>query len=111
MEEKENVKMTAKDWFNFIGFTIVLLAIGFLSGISVGRNHPSASALDKELTEIDAEVKNLKRAYDENREEWQLSIEVRDSIIYALKRELAKGNEAEIPVNVNFYIDKENGSK
>lgn len=111
MEEAEKTKMTAKDWINFIVFTIVLLAIGFLSGISVGRNHPSASALDTELTEIDAEVQNLRRAYDENREEWQLSIEVRDSIIYALKRELAKGDNAEIPVKINFYIDKENGSK
>lgn len=111
MEEKENVKLAVKEWINFIVYTIVLLAIGFLSGVSVGYNHPSASALDKELSEIDAEVQSLRRAYDENREEWQLSIEIRDSIIYALKREIAKSNEAEIPVNVNFYIDKENGSK
>lgn len=105
MEEKEKNKLTAKEWLNFIGFTIVLLAIGFMSGVSIGRNHPSASALDKEFTEIDAEVKNLRCAYDANIEEYKLSIEVRDSIIYALKRKIAKGDTAEIPVNVNFYID------
>lgn len=105
MEETEKTKITAREWISFIVFTIVLLAIGFLSGVSVGHNHPSASALDKELTEIDAEVKNLRRAYEANIEEYKLSIEVRDSIIYALKREIAKGDTAEIPVNVNFYID------
>lgn len=105
MEETEKTKITAREWISFIVFTIVLLAIGFLSGVSVGRNHPSVSALDKELTEIDAEVKNLRRAYEANIEEYKLSIEVRDSIIYALKREIAKGDTAEIPVNVNFYID------
>ena len=103
MEETEKTKITAREWISFIVFTIVLLAIGFMSGVSVGRNHPSASALDKELTEIDAEVKKLRRAYDANIEEYKLSIEVRDSIIYALKR--AKGDTAEIPVNVNFHID------
>ena len=105
MEETEKTRITAREWISFIVFTIVLLAIGCMSGVSVGRNHPRASALDKELTEIDAEVKNLRRAYDENIEEYKLSIEVRDSIIYALKREIAKGDTAEIPVNVNFYID------
>ena len=105
MEETEKIKVTVKEWMTFIMFTIGLLAIGFMGGVSVGRNHPSASALDKELTDIDAEVKNLRRAYDANIEEYKLSIEVRDSIIYALKREIAKGDTAEIPVNVNFHID------
>lgn len=111
MEETRENKLTVKDWITFIMFTIVIFAIGFVGGVSIGRKHPSASALDKELTEINAEVQNLRRAYDKNCEEYKLSIEIRDSIINSLKRELTKGDEAEIPVNVNFYVDKENGGK
>ncbi len=104
MEETEKTKLTFKDWLTFIMFTIVILFIGFMGGVSIGRNHPSASALDKELTEIDTEVKKLKRAYDENREQLEFGIELRDSIIYALKKELAKGDDVEIPVKVNINL-------
>ena len=111
MEETEKIKVTAKEWMTFIIFTVVLLAIGFLTGVSVGRKHPSAAALDKELKEIDVEVQNLRRAYDANRKEYELGIEMRDSIICALTREIAKCDDAQIPVKLNINYVNEDGSK
>lgn len=107
MNKTETTKTTIKEWVSFISFTVVILAIGFTGGFSIGRKYPSSSAMNQRLFDIKAEVKNLKRAYDANLEQLELGIELRDSIIYALKRELAKGDDVEIPVKVNINISND----
>ena len=50
------------------------------------------------------EVNLLESSFKEVEEEYQFGIELRDSIITALKREVRKGDNAEVPIKVNINI-------
>lgn len=107
-EQTENSKATLKDWLTFIIFTIAILVMGIITGFSVGRKHPAASVKDEWLSDVRNEVNLLESSFKEAKEEYQFGIELRDSIITALKREVSKGDNAEVPikVNINIYEDE-----
>ena len=103
-DQTENSKATLKDWLTFIIFTIVILVMGMITGFSVGRKHPAASVKDEWLSDVRKEVNLLESSFKEVEEEYQFGIELRDSIITALKREVRKGDNAEVPIKVNINI-------
>lgn len=103
-EQTENNKATLKDWLTFIIFTIVILSLGVLIGFSAGRKHPAASVKDEWLSGVRKEVNLLESSFKEAEEKYQFGIELRDSIITALKREVRKGDNAEVPIKVNINI-------
>lgn len=103
-EQTENNKATLKDCLTFITFSIVILSLGVIIGFSAGRKHPSASVKDEWLSDVRKEVNLLKSSYKEAEEEYQFGIELRDSIIAAMKREIRKGDNAEVPIKVNINI-------
>ena len=102
MEESE--KITIKDWISFLTYTLVILLVGICIGFSVGRNHPSADAKDEWLADIRSEVNLLEQVQKEQAEEYQLGIELRDSIISVMKRELIKGHNPETPLKININL-------
>ena len=106
-EQTENSKATLKDWLTFIIFTIVILVMGMITGFSVGRKHPAASVKDEWLSDVRKEVNLLESSFKEVEEEYQFGIELRDSIITALKREVRKGDNAEVPIEVNIKLSND----
>lgn len=106
---EEDDKMTLKDWFYLILFVLSVFIIGFFVGYPIGRNNPTLTAKQEWLRDIDLEVQNLKQAYDDNCAEYQLGIEIRDSLINALKQELIKDGKVETPIKVSInLIDNDN---
>lgn len=95
-------RITKKDWFIFIAFVVVLLFAGFLIGASIGRNHPSSKAMEKELTEIRVEVDNIESTYREIINNQDLAIEWRDSLINAMRKELTKGEPYNLPIVIKI---------
>lgn len=95
-------RITKKDWFIFIAFVVVLLFAGFLVGVCVGRNHPSSKAMEKELKEIRVEVDNIESTYRGIINSQDLAIELRDSIINAMKTELTKGEPYNLPIVIKI---------
>lgn len=78
--------------------------MGLMIGLSVGRNHPSSIAMEREFAEIHNLVNELESTYKATIREQDICIEVRDSIISNLKREMAKGEPYNIPIKVNVNI-------
>ena len=107
-EQTENSKATLKDWLTFIIFTIVIFSLGVIAGFSAGRKHPAASVKDEWLSDVRKEVNLLESSFKEAEEQYQFGIELRDSIITALKREVRKGDNAEVPIKVNVNITDDN---
>lgn len=98
MEESE--KITIKEWISFLTYTLVILIIGICIGFSIGRNHPSADVKDEWLSGIRAEVNLLEQSYNQQTEEYQMGIELRDSIISELTKDFDP--EKPLKVNINF---------
>lgn len=90
-----------KDCLKYSAFFTVVYLIGYTFGFAAGRNHPSASAKDEWLSDVRKEVNLLVASFDDKEQGYLQDIELRDSIITALRREIRESDNIERPIKIN----------
>lgn len=99
------MKILKSEWLTFALFVAFLLFVGFVWGFNAGMKHPSAEVKHKWCEDIRAELDDLTRTYQAETDELKYRIELRDSIIVQLKREVVKEDGAELPIRIIFNFD------
>ncbi len=106
MNETDNSEIAFKVWMHFILYTLLIAVIFVCIGFSVGTKHPKPSVKDEWLSSIREEVYKLDSTYHSTLDEYAIQIELKDSIISTLKRELTKGKDIELPIVVNLIVEE-----
>ncbi len=100
-------KATVKDWIKFITYTAVIMVFGAMIGFTIGRNHPSVSAKQAWLGDLEAKMNTLQSYQHAVDEQYHYNIAVRDSIISELTRYVIKGDSVDLPIIVNVTFKEE----
>ncbi len=106
MNETDNSEIDFKVWMHFILYTLLIAVIFVCIGFSVGSKHPGPSIQEEWLSGIRKEVFKLDSTYHSTLDEYVIQIELKDSIINSLKRELNKGEDIELPIVVNLIVEE-----